>query len=141
MAELSWRAAADGRYWIDVSVGGEVTRVMVDLGLVDPSHAVGFELEPDLYDRLKQSGRLSRFQLRYRRDANGGITRSESGLTTVQLVDPTTGLCRGAEVRVHVCRGAESVPSRVGVVFFHRLTGCQVRWNLDDRTWQIVGVK
>lgn len=46
MADVSWQAAADGRYWIDVIIGEQPVQVMIDLGLVDPAHVVGFELDP-----------------------------------------------------------------------------------------------
>jgi hypothetical protein len=36
---------------------------------------------------------------------------------------------------LHALRGAPGVPDRVGVVFFHRLHGCRVLWELDSRTW------
>jgi hypothetical protein len=137
MPELSWRAAADGRYWIDVAIGGRPVRVMIDLGLVDPSNRVGFELEPAFYDELKRSGLLSRFQFRYRRDANGEITQSESGLAAVQLMEPQTMQILAPVLQLHVCRGVAGIPSRVGVVFFHRLADCSVHWNLGTQTWTI----
>jgi hypothetical protein len=137
MADVSWQAAPDGRYWIDVALGGHVARVMIDLGLVDPLQAVGFELDPSLYDHLKQAGLLSRFQYRFRRDANAKISGSESGHIDAQLVDPSTKQRIGPVVSLHVCRGVAGVPSRVGVVFFHQLIGCRVVWVLDSRTWRI----
>ena len=137
MAEVSWQAAADGRYWIDVIIGGQPVQVMIDLGLVDPSHAVGFELDPDLYEQLKRAGLLSRFQYRFRRDANAQITRCESGLTIAQVLNPNTKQGIGPIIQVHVCCGVPGVPSRVGVVFFHRLLGGRVNWDLDGRTWRI----
>ncbi len=137
MAELSWQAAADGRYWIDVAIGGRPVRVMIDLGLVDPSGRVGFELEPAFYDDLKRSGLLSKFQFRFRRNANGEITRSESGLAVAQLVNPNTMQVIGPALDLHVCRGAPGIPSRVGVVFFHRLTSSTVHWDLGTRSWCI----
>lgn len=137
MADISWSAASDGRYWIDVVIGGQAVRAMIDLGLVDPLGAVGFELEPALYDQLKKAGLLSRLQYRFRRDANARITSSESGLSTAQLFDPGLGQVVGPLVQLHVCRGAIGVPSRVGVVFFHRLADCNVHWQLNSRTWRI----
>lgn len=137
MVDVSWQAAADGRYWIDVTIGGQSLRVMIDLGLVDPLQAVGFELDPAIYDGLKRAGKLSRFQYRFRRDANAQITGSESGQVQAQLLDPTTGQLVGPTAVLHVCRGTADVPSRVGVVFFHRLTACNVHWNLDTRNWRI----
>ena len=135
MSEVRWEAATDGRDWIDVAIGGLTARVMIDLGLVDPLHAVGFELEPDFYDRLKPAGLLSRFQYRFRRDANAQISRSVSGLADSQLLDPGSGLGIGPIVSLHVCRGVPGIPSRVGVVFFHRLLDCRVQWDLNCRSW------
>ena len=80
MPLLQWSAAPDGRYWIDVLVGSHALRVMVDLGLVDPLDRVGFELDHSAYQRLKQSGCLTRFDRRPRRDASGRVSWSESGL-------------------------------------------------------------
>ena len=135
MAAVSWQAAADGRYWIDVNIAAQPVRVMIDLGLVDPAHAVGFEVDPDFYDQLKGAGLLSRFQARFRRDTSARVTGSESGFTNAQLLDPLTKRGIGPVVQLHVCRGAPGVPSRVGVVFFHRLAGSSVEWDLDSRTW------
>jgi hypothetical protein len=36
---------------------------------------------------------------------------------------------------VYVIRGKPGVPDRVGVVFFHRLKGCRVLWDLDAQSW------
>jgi len=137
MRNLSWQAAADGRYWIDVAIGERPVRVMIDLGLIDPRHAVGFELDPEVYDQLKNAGLMGRFQYRFRRDANGRITGSETGQLSARLIDPRTKQAVGPLARLYVCRGATGVPSRVGVVFFHRLAGCRVDWALDSRTWSI----
>jgi hypothetical protein len=41
----------------------------------------------------------------------------------------------GPLVRVRVGRGMPNVVSRVGVEFFHRLTGCSVNWDLDAKNW------
>jgi hypothetical protein len=137
VAKVSWLAASDGRYWIDVLIAGRVLSVMIDLGLVDPLDAVGFELEPAAYDQIKQAGLLSRLQYRFRRDANAQVTASESGLTVAQLFDPVSGQRFGPTVQLHVCRGIAGVPNRVGVVFFHRLVNCTVHWELNSRTWRI----
>lgn len=137
MAEVSWQAVSDGRYWIDVLINGNHFQVMIDLGLVDPLDAVGFELEPASYDQLKQAGLLSQLQYRFRRDANAQVTGSESGLTTAQLLDPNSKQGLGPIVQLHVCRGVEGVPNRLGVVLFHRLAGCKVHWELDSRTWRV----
>lgn len=137
MVDVDWLAAADGRYWIDVTISDQPVRVMIDLGLIDPMNAVGFEVDPDLYDQMKHAGSLSRFQVRFRRDASGQVTASESGVTNAQLRNSSTNSGIGPMVQLHVCRGAPGVPSRVGVVFFHRLTGCRVVWNLDRRSWRV----
>jgi hypothetical protein len=137
MADLSWQAAADGRYWMDVAIGSRPVRVMIDLGLVDPAQRVGFELEPALYDELKRSRQLSRFEFRFRRDANGEITRSESGLVHSQLIDPQLSRVVGPLTNLYVCRGSPGIPNRVGVVFFHCLVGSIVYWDLSARTWRV----
>ena len=137
MSEVSWQAAPDGRYWIDVIIGGQPVQVMIDLGLVDPANVVGFELDPVLYEQHKRASLLSRFQYRFRRDANAQITRCETGLTRTQLLNPNTRQGIGPVIQVHVCCGAPGVPSRVGVVFFHRPVGGTVHWDLDGRTWRI----
>ena len=69
MGIACWQAAADGRYWIDVMVGNMDLRAMIDLGMVDPLHQIGFEIEPSIYDQLKQAGQLSGYRTRSRRDA------------------------------------------------------------------------
>jgi hypothetical protein len=83
MAQARWRAAADGRYRIDVVIGNISLQVMIDLGLVDPLDLLGFELEPSIYDRLDQSGFLVQHVARQSRSATGQITSSYSGLTTL----------------------------------------------------------
>jgi hypothetical protein len=40
-------------------------------------------------------------------------------------------------VYLYALRGAPGVPSRVGVEFFHHLTGCRVIWDLDRRNWGV----
>jgi hypothetical protein len=137
MPLLQWSASPDGRYWIDVLVSGYALRVMVDLGLVDPLDRVGFELDPSAYQRLKQSGSLTRFDRRARRDASGRLSWSESGLGSAQLLDPISKKADGPAVRLSVSCGSPGVPSRVGLVFFHRLTGCRVLWDLDYKIWAI----
>jgi hypothetical protein len=137
MSQACWPAAADGRYWIDTVVGGQNVRCMVDLGLIDPLGWLGLELEPALYDRLKQLGQLTSFKYRSRRDASGQLVWLESGETRAQLCDPTSQQPVGPVAQLFVGRGAASLPNRVGVVFFHRLPGCKVAWDLDTRLWYI----
>ena len=136
MARVSWRAAPDHRYWIDVALGNRELSVMLDLGLVDPLGRIGFEVDPGEYDALKQTGQLSRFRRRARRDASGQLSWSESGLVLTQLVSPLTRQRVGPAPHVYVSRGVSGVPSRVGVVFFHALAGCQIIWDLDQQLWQ-----
>lgn len=137
MAQTCWPGTPDGRYWIGVCVGNLPLRVMIDLGLVDPRDLVGFELDPAAYDQLRQAGHLSRFQSRSRRDASGRVVQSESGLTTAQLICPITRQCVGPTVQLYVLRGFSCVPQRVGVAFFHRLSGCRVFRDLSGREWCI----
>lgn len=118
-------------------VAGHELSVMIDLGLVDPSGFVGFELEPAVYDDLKAASQLSHFNYRFRRDASGRVTRTESGLTTAQLRSPERRIPLGPRVSTYVCRGEQGIPNRVGVAFFQRLVGGQVLWDLDSRSWKI----
>src|ERR1700693_6400645 len=131
MPQAEWKADPDGRYWIDVVVGNRALSVMIDLGLVDPVARVGFELEPAVYHQLKQSGELSRFLRRVRRDAGGGFSWAESGRSTAQLMDPASRQRAGPQLNLYISCGSPGVPSRVGVVFFHHLIGCRVHWDLE----------
>jgi hypothetical protein len=63
--------------------------------------------------------------------------QTESGETNAQLIDPITRQPVGNPVVTWVLRGTKGVISRVGVVFFHHLTGCRVDWDLDTRNWCI----
>ena len=137
MPQARWQAAADGRYWVDVALGNRELPAMVDLGLVDPMDRVGFEVEPAIYHHLEQTRQLSRFTRRARRDATGHIAWFDTGLGTAQLVCPATRQRIGPLVSLWIACGTAGVPSRVGVVFFHHLTGCKVLWELDQRTWEI----
>jgi hypothetical protein len=137
MPQAQWQAAAGGRYWIDVALAGHPLRVMIDLGLVDSQHRVGFEIDPALYDALEQAGHFSHSLKRSRRDASGQLGVLYTGQLTARLVCPVTRQEIGPTVSLYVERGAAGVPDRVGVVFFHGLTGCRVDWDLDRRTWRI----
>jgi hypothetical protein len=137
MPQAQWQAAVDGRYWIDVALAGQHLRIMIDLGLVDPLHQVGFEIDPALYDALNQAGHFSRFHQRSRRDASGQLSWFDTGQITARLVCPVTRQGIGPTVSLFAARGAPGVPARVGVVFFHLLTGSRVDWDLDQRTWCI----
>ena len=110
---------------------------MVDSGLVDPLGLIGFELEPSVYDSLDQGGFLTQIQTRRSRNASGQYSHAKSGLTNAQLLDPVTGQPVGPSVQLYVSRGKQGLPNRVGVVFFHRLKGCRILWDLDSRTWWI----
>lgn len=123
MALVSWKAASSGHYWIDVALGNREIPWMVDSGLVDPLNRVGFELDPAIYDQLQRTNLFQRYQLRTHRDSSGRLRLTESGLATAQLVDPVTRQRVGPVVQVYVSRGRLGVASRVGVVFFHRLSG------------------
>ena len=137
MGIACWQAAADGRYWIDVVVGNMDLRAMIDLGMVDPLHQIGFEIEPSIYDQLKQTGQLTNYRKRSRRDASGRSLHTESGRTTAQLLDPLNRKPIGPACQLYTSRGNPGLPSRVGVVFFHNLTGCKVIWELNNRDWSI----
>jgi hypothetical protein len=137
MPQVRWQARSDGLYWIDVALGTRSFSLMIDLGLVDLNGRVGFSVEPAIYAQLKKAGQLKDFLQQSNRDASGKIFSSESGRLAAQLIDPITFLPVGPTVRLHVMRGATGVPSRVGVVFFHHLKGCQVSWDLDNRVWSI----
>ena len=58
MSQADYPAAADGRYWLGISVGGTVVSCMLDTGLVDPLHRIGFELEHAIYDQLRMAEQL-----------------------------------------------------------------------------------
>ncbi len=137
MPQAVWQADAGGRYWIDVALAGRQLRVMIDLGLVDPLHQVAFEIDPALYDALNRAGALSQFVQRSRRDASGRLSAYDAGRLTAQLFEPLTRQRIGPQVSVFAARGVAGVPGRVGVVFFHRLTGCRALWTFDQQLWTI----
>jgi len=137
MAQACWSAAPDSRYWIDVALGTHDLRVMIDLGLVDPLHLVGFEVDPVSYHQIKQAGQFARFNRRSRRDASGRLSWAESGLTTAQVICPTARQRVGLTVRVYVSCGAPGVPNRGGMAFFYCLSRCRVLWELDQQRWCI----
>jgi hypothetical protein len=135
MGIACWPAARDGRYWIDVALGNLELPLVVDTGLSDTRHWLGFQVDPAIYDQLKRTGQFVHIDHRTWRDASGRSTRTEAGLTSAQLIDPVSRRRVGPVVRVYVNRGAPKVPNRVGLAFFHRLHGCRVLWELDSRTW------
>jgi hypothetical protein len=108
---------------------------MVDTGLVDPQGQVAFEIEPALFDLLEQSGQLLVAGLRSRFDSSGRHVSLKVGFVMARLLDPATGSPIGPTARCLAFRGSPGVPSRVGVVFFHLLTGCRADWNFDHRLW------
>lgn len=135
MSSACWTTAADGRYWIDIELGGRDVSLMLDTGIVDPLGQVGFEVDSGLYDALKRGKRLSNFAGRSRRDSSGRYVPSEIGWCDARLIDPGSRRRVGPVVRLAVYRGVVGVPSRVGLLFFHHLTGCRVVWDLDARLW------
>lgn len=137
MDRISWRAAPQGVYWIDVLVGDFPMCLMVDTGLCDPRNELGIALDPTVYDRLKQERKLSRIRTRVSRDASGRHAASEVAETSAQLYDVANSRPVGPAVRLFVSRGIAKVPSRVGVPFFHHLKGCTVEWNLENQRWSI----
>lgn len=135
MPLVCWTIAATGRYVVDIRLGSRPMGLMIDTGLADRHDRTGFEIEPAEYDGLKSAGELSRFRRRTRSDAGGHKFASEVATVSAQRLDPITRQPVGPNVTVEVMRGTHGVPSRVGAVFFHRLTGCRVVWELDMRIW------
>ena len=135
MTLACWPAATDGRYWIDIALGTLPSRLMIDTGLVDPKGQVAFEIDPAIFDLLERSGQLLAAGYRWRRDASGQRIRLPAGFVAARLLDPATSSPVGPTARCLVVRNVPGVPSRVGVVFFHRLTGCRADWDFDKRLW------
>jgi len=135
MNRACWAVASDGRYWIDVALGTNPCRLMLDTGLTDCAGVVGFDLAPTDYDRMGRSGQLLAAGPRMRQDASGAWVWLRCGFLAAQLLDPVTRVGIGAPVRCLAVRNFANVPSRVGVVFFHGLAGCRVVWELDTRIW------
>src|SRR4051812_38264691 len=124
MTRACWPAAPDGRYVLDIALGTMPCRLMLDSGLVDPTGHVGFEIDPALSDLLEQSGQLLSAGRRRRSDSSGQTIRLKTGFVAARLLEPATGSPIGPTVRCLAVRNFAGVPSRVGVAFFHRLTGC-----------------
>jgi hypothetical protein len=135
MTRACWPAAPDGRYVLDIALGTMPCRLMLDTGLVDRAGHVGFEIDPALFGVLEQSGQLLRTGRRPRSDSSGRSVWLEAGFVAARLLDPSSGSPIGPAVRCLAVRNIPGVISRVGVVFFHRLTGCRVDWDLDTREW------
>jgi hypothetical protein len=133
MTRVCWPAAPDGSYWLDIALGAKPTSLMLDTGLIDRMGQVAFDLDPVTFDTLGQSGQLLAAGFRSRRDSSGRRIRLPVGFVAAQLLAPATGTPVGPPVRCLAARNFPGVQSRVGVVFFHGLTGCRVVWNLDAR--------
>jgi hypothetical protein len=135
MPVVCWTIDANGRYVLDIQLGSRPLSLMIDTGLADRHDRTGFEVDPAEYDGLNRAGELSNPRRRTRFDAGGNKLVTEVAAVAAQLLDPITRQPVGPKVTVEVMRGTPGVPSRVGAVFFHRLTGCRVIWHLDTRTW------
>lgn len=135
MTRVCWTPNSRGRYEIDIALGSMPERLMIDTGLVDVRNQVAFDLDPSIYDALEQSTHLTPAKPRFRTDASGVRIPMPCGLLQSQLIDPNTGTPLGPVVRALAFRGFAGVPSRVGVAFFHALTGCRVDWDLTARLW------
>ena len=133
MTRACWPATSDGRYVLDIALGTMPCRLMFDTGLVDPTSQVGFEIDPALFDVLEQSGQLLRAGRRPRSDSSGRTVRLTTGFVVARLLDPASGSPIGPAVRCLAVRNVPGVVSRVGVVFFHFLTGCRADWDFDNR--------
>jgi hypothetical protein len=137
MTRTCWPAASDGRYVLDIAVGTLPCRLMLDTGLVDPTGQVGFEIDQALFDFLEQSGQLLRVGRRPRSDSSGRSVWLRTGFVVARLLDPATKSPIEPAVRCLALRNVSGVPSRVGVTFFHLLTGCRADWDFDNRNWCI----
>jgi hypothetical protein len=135
MTRACWTAASDGSYWIDIALGTMPNTLMLDTGLTDKAGQVAFELHTAVYNTLEQAGQLLAAGYTRRRDASGRQVRLPIGLVVARLIEPTSGSLIGPPVRCLAVRNSANVPSRVGVVFFHRLTGCRADWEFDTRVW------
>jgi len=135
MTRVCWPAAPDGRYILDIALGATPCRLMLDTGLVDPAGQVGFEIDPALFDVLERSGQLLRAGRLPRSDSSGRTVRLTTGFVVARLLNPSSRSPIGPAVRCLAIRNVPGVVSRVGVVFFHRLTGCRADWDFDNRRW------
>ena len=135
MTRVCWPAAANGGYWLDIALGTFPSRMMLDTGIVDPQGRVAFDLDPALFDVLEQFGQLLAAGSRTRHDASGNFVSLKTGFVSARLLNPATGIPFGPTVRCLTLRNFANVVSRVGVVFFHHLTGCRADWDFDNRRW------
>lgn len=63
MITVVWPCAADGRYWLDITLGNSDCRLMLDAGIIDPLDQIGVELDPAAYDPLKSIRPVPQFPL------------------------------------------------------------------------------
>ena len=137
MPQVCWQATPDGRYWIDIALGAYHSRLMIDIGMIDPLQKVAFEIEPALYDLLVQRKQIQPKAPKMRRDASGNLVTLDCGEVISQLIDPITRQRVGPVIIADVVRSYPRIPNRVGVVFFHHLTDCSVHWNLNTHLWSV----
>ena len=132
-----WSTTTDGSYVIDFAFGKFTEKLTIDTGIIDNQREVGFDLDADLWDKIFYAGVFQLFRRRRRQDASGRTLVLDSGLLTTQMLDPISKLAIGPSVDLYASRSPRDVSSRVGVVFFHNLTGCSVHWDLDAKLWCI----
>jgi hypothetical protein len=137
MPSVFWSPNADGRYVIDVVLGGLLFRAMIDTGVVSRAGTIGFDLDQTDFDVLWNARRLIAPQRHRRTDVTGRQTIILSAETNAQMFDSAVRQPIGPIMRIRVCRGNPGVISRVGVGFFHRLSGCFVHWDLDRQIWLV----
>src|SRR5438552_1086484 len=72
MPQACWQAATDGTYWLDVALGSLELSLLIDTGFVDAHQRIGFYLEPNPYDQLRQSGAFAQFFTAFPADSGPG---------------------------------------------------------------------
>ncbi|MFO0808861.1 MAG: hypothetical protein U0746_09580 [Gemmataceae bacterium] len=135
MTRSCWTAQPNETYWIDLALGPAATQLMIDTGLVDPQGQIGLELDGQMFDDLEFAKHLLRAGYTWRRDSSGHKQKLPIGFLGVRLLDPNTKLPVGPAVTSFAVRNFPGIPSRVGVAFFHALTGCRIDWDLSARVW------
>ena len=108
---------------------------MIDTGLIDPLGQVGFELPPEMFDRLLESNSLRDVTTRSRRDASGRKSQMYVGAADVRLAEPDTKTPVSSVIHVSVARGVNGLPARAGLTFFHALPDGRVHWDCSGQTW------
>ena len=88
-----------------------------------------------MFDRLLASNPLRNVTSRSRRDASGRKSQMYVGLAEVHLAEPGTTTPVSSVIHVGVARGAEGLPARAGLMFFHSLPDCHVHWDCSAQTW------